>query len=185
MDVPPTPVDPEIMVVTGAMAAGKSAVAEALAHRFTRSVHLRGDVFRRMVVRGRADVTPDAGPDADRQLRLRYRLAVAAAEAYAAEGFAVVYQDVILGEHLADVVASIAHRPLSVVVLCPRPDVLAAREAGRSKAGYGLWAPADLDRLLRRETPLLGLWLDTSDLEVDETVEVILGDEGRMIGSFR
>lgn len=181
MDVAPTPIDPEIIVITGAMAAGKSAVAESLAHRFTRSVHVRGDVFRRMVVRGRAEVTPDAGPEADRQLCVRYRLAVATAEAYAGEGFSVVYQDVILGGHLAEVVAGIAHRPLSVVVLCPRPDVLVSRDAGRAKTGYGSWTPEHLDRLLRRETPPLGLWLDSSDLDVEETVDAILGDPRRVI----
>jgi hypothetical protein len=32
-----------------------------------------------------------------------------------------------------------------------------------------------LDRALREETPRLGLWLDTSELTLTETVEEILG----------
>ena len=47
-----------VIVVVGIMAAGKSTVAEALARRFDRAVHLRGDVFRRMIVSGRAPITP-------------------------------------------------------------------------------------------------------------------------------
>jgi len=42
-----------------------------------RSVHVRGDLFRRMVVNGRADMTPDPSAEAVRQLRLRYRLTAA------------------------------------------------------------------------------------------------------------
>ena len=69
------------------MAAGKSTVARLLASRFDRSVHLEGDVFRRFVVSGREEMTPDATPEALEQLRLRYRLAAAAADVYFEAGF--------------------------------------------------------------------------------------------------
>src|SRR6266511_2446735 len=46
-----------VVVITGIQAAGKSTTAQALAERLPRSVHVRGDVFRRMVVGGRADLT--------------------------------------------------------------------------------------------------------------------------------
>jgi len=181
MDVAPDPVDPEVIVITGAMAAGKSTVAAALARRFTRSVHVRGDLFRRMVVGGREDATPGAGPESERQLDLRYQLGTACTDAYAAAGFTVVYQDIILGEHLLRVIQSIVHRPLSVVVLCPSSSVLARREEGRSKVGYGEWTPHDLDRVMRAETPPIGLWLDSGPLTITETVDAILGDETRLI----
>ena len=57
------------------MAAGKSTVAELLAQRLPRSVHVRGDVFRTMVVNGRADMTPQPTAEAIAQLHLRYDLA--------------------------------------------------------------------------------------------------------------
>ena len=57
-----------VIVITGAMAAGKSTVAELLARRLPRSVHIRGDVFRKMVVNGRADMTPQPDPEAIAQL---------------------------------------------------------------------------------------------------------------------
>ena len=47
-----------VIVVTGAMAAGKSTVAQGLAEHFPRAAHVRGDVFRRMVVSGRHELTP-------------------------------------------------------------------------------------------------------------------------------
>src|SRR6266545_4462894 len=71
-----------VVVITGIQAAGKSTTAQALAERLPRSVHVRGDVFRRMVVGGRADLTPDPSDEAIRQLRLRYRLAADVSDAY-------------------------------------------------------------------------------------------------------
>nr|WP_281416201.1 AAA family ATPase [Deinococcus aestuarii] len=156
------------------MASGKSTVAQALAERLPRSVHVRGDLFRRMIVSGRVDMTPDAGEEAWAQLRLRYRLAAQTALGYHASGFTPVVQDVILGPVLGDVTALYAAVPLRLVVLCPSPDVVAAREAGRHKRGYGAFTPGDLDRALREETPRLGLWLDSSVLTVAGTVEAIL-----------
>ena len=70
-----TPSRGRVIVITGAMAAGKSTVAELLAHRLPRSVHVRGDVFRTMVVNGRAEMTPQPTEEAIAQLHLRYDLA--------------------------------------------------------------------------------------------------------------
>ena len=163
-----------VFLLTGASAAGKSTVGQALADRFDRSAHVRGDVFRRMVVGGR-DERFGASAEADAQLRLRYRLGAATADAYAAAGFTTVWQDVVLGDHLADCVDAVRARPLHVVVLAPRLEVLEAREAGRAKTGYrGDLTPAVLDRALREQTPRLGLWLDTSEQTVEETVDAIL-----------
>ncbi|MEU7996347.1 AAA family ATPase [Micromonospora sp. NPDC049060] len=64
--------NPSVVLISGIMAAGKSTVADALARRLPRSVHLRGDVFRRMVVSGREEMTAQPSPEAWRQLRLRY-----------------------------------------------------------------------------------------------------------------
>ncbi|MCK2214527.1 AAA family ATPase [Actinomadura sp. ATCC 31491] len=57
----------------------------------------------------------------------------------------------------------------------PRAAVVAERERARAKTGYGGgWTPAALDRVLRHETPRLGLWLDTSGQTPDETVAEII-----------
>ncbi|WP_307868566.1 AAA family ATPase [Umezawaea beigongshangensis] len=163
-----------VVLITGIQAAGKSTTAQLLAERLPRSVHLRGDLFRRMVVNGRADMTPEPSEEAVRQLRLRYRLTAAAADDYFREGFTVIAQDVVLGEHLTDVVQMIQQRPLLVVVLAPRVSAIAAREAGRGKNAYGEWTINLLDRGLRHDTPRLGLWLDTSDQTPEDTVEEII-----------
>lgn len=165
---------PSILLVTGAMAAGKSTVAQALAERLERSVHLRGDVFRRMIVSGRLTPKPGMAADAEAQLLLRYELAALAARRYAAAGYAVVYQDVILGPLLSTVCALLRDEDLGVVVLRPSVQTIAQREANRPKTGYHGFSPAELDIVLENETPRLGLWLDTSEQSVEETVNAIL-----------
>jgi hypothetical protein len=61
-----------------------------------------------------------------------------------------------------------------VVVLAPRPEVIAAREEARGKTGYGEWAIAEFDQELRDNTPRVGLWLDTSEQAPADTVDEIL-----------
>lgn len=165
---------PRIILITGIMASGKSSVAQALAERLPRSVHMRGDIFRRMIVNGRREMTTDYDAEALAQLHLRYQVAATVTHAYCAAGFTVVYQDVIIGAVLREVVDRLrgAYR-LHVIVLCPSPEVAAARDAARHKVAYGDWTPHALDHELRTNTPRLGLWLDTSALSLLQTVDTI------------
>lgn len=169
--------DGRIILITGNMASGKSSVAQALAERLPRSIHLRGDLFRRIIVNGRAEMGVELSKEAERQLHLRYTLAAEVATRYAQAGFTVVYQDIIIGPTLSDVVSLLQPYQPFVVVLCPRPEVVAAREQARTKTGYPDRASVDaFDRVLRTETPRLGYWLDTSELTIDGTVAHILAE---------
>ena len=164
-----------VYLLTGISASGKSTVAQALAERLPRSVHVRGDAFRRAIVNGRERLGPELTVEGAAQLELRYRVAATAARMYCEAGFDVVYQDIILGESLRTVAGYFDGIPLSVVVLCPDAATVAKREAGRSKTAYA--APEEIaffDRVLRDETPRIGLWLDTTDLTPAETVDRLL-----------
>ncbi|TDD52611.1 phosphotransferase [Nonomuraea terrae] len=164
-----------VVLITGIMASGKSTVAQALAERLPRSAHVRGDVFRRMVVGGRADPTPEMGEEEVRQLHLRQRIAANTADLYANAGFTSIVQDIIIGPDLERFTKLADTRPLYVVVLAPDPAVVARRESARDKAGYvGEWTIAQFDAVLRGETPRLGLWLDTSRQTAEETVDEII-----------
>ncbi|WP_157357228.1 AAA family ATPase [Amycolatopsis nigrescens] len=163
-----------VILITGISAAGKSTVAQLLAESIPDSVHVRGDLFRKMVVRGGAEMSAEPSPEAIEQLRLRYRLAATTADEYFRAGFTVVLQDVMLGEYLTEVVGLIRSRPLLVVVLAPKPDAVQAREDGRAKSAYGDYGVADMDAELRTNTPKVGLWLDTSAQSPAETVREIL-----------
>ena len=163
-----------VILLTGIQAAGKSTVAQLLAERLPKSVHVPGDLFRRMIINGRADMTPAPASEAVRQLRLRYQLAATVSDAYFQAGFTVIVQDVILGSHLAEMTAMIRSRPLLVIVLAPQPAAIADREQSRGKTAYGPWAIQQLDTALRHDTPRLGLWLDTSSQTAAETAGEIL-----------
>ena len=106
-------------MITGAMASGKSTVAELLAQRLPKSVHIRGDVFRKMVVNGRADMTPNPSAEARAQLHLRYDLASQTADRYAEAGFDAVVQDVIVGSELAGFIRRVTTPARYLVVLSP------------------------------------------------------------------
>ncbi|MDF2710408.1 MAG: family ATPase [Nonomuraea muscovyensis] len=167
-----------VFLITGIMAAGKSTVAQALAERLPRSAHVRGDAFRRMIVNGGAAMTPEGEDEALRQLRLRHRIAAGAADLFFAAGFTPIVQDVVLGAELERFAGLVRSRPLLVVVLAPDAAAVERRERDRAKTGYGAWTVAQLDGTLRRDTPRLGLWLDTSAQTPAETVEEILARAG-------
>jgi len=88
-----------------------------------------------------------------------------------------------MGPSLADYVSWIRARPLHVIVLVPRIDVVTTREELRPKTAYQPDGPTieDLDTYIRRETPRIGLWLDTSEQTPDETVDEILRRENEAL----
>lgn len=169
--------EPRLFIITGAMAAGKSTVAQAVAEALPKSVHLRGDVFRKMIVGGAAVMGPVLDPEALAQLKLRHDLACDAARRYHAAGFSVVYQDILIGQHLIEVVARLADLDPRVVVLAPDAETLARRDRDRAKTGYGDgFPPSVLADALVRETTGIGLWIDSSGMSVDDVVACILAD---------
>lgn len=165
--------EPAIYLITGVMAAGKSTVAQLLAAELERGVHLRGDVFRRMIVSGRADMSAAPSAEALRQLELRYRLSAQAAKLYRAAGFSVVLQDNYYGGQLPAMLALLEDCPVHLAVLCPRVEVVRQREAARPKTGYTGFSVETLYEDFLRETPRLGFWVDNSDETPQQTARRI------------
>lgn len=175
-DTSPTPTG-RVVVITGAMAAGKSTVAELLARRLPKSVHVRGDSFRRMIVNGQVAMSPDANADALEQLHMRYELTAVAADTYARHGFDVVVQDVIIGAEQAPFVARLRTPDRFLVVLSPQVSVLEWREQQhRRKEGFVHFSAQTMDAALRQESARIGYWLDSSAQTPDETVTDILAN---------
>ncbi len=172
-----------IWLITGAQASGKSTVAELLASRVDRGVHVRGGQFYRWVVNGWTHVGSPDEAEVRRLLDLRYRLSATVADEYAAAGFDVVVQDNIYGDDVVRWIDSLGARPCRVIVLRPSAAVIEARNAARraatGKVAYRDGFTAAINDEHVASTPRdTGLWLDTSEMTVEETVDAILDRSG-------
>lgn len=163
-----------IYLITGIMASGKSTVSELLASRLRRCVHLRGDVFRKMIVSGREEMCEAPTEEAVAQLHLRYKLTAEAARTYYDNGFSVVIQDNYYGEDLNFMLALLKGYPVRLVVLCPSVETVKERERNRGKTGYTGFSVEVLYDIFMRETPHIGFWLDTTAMSPLQSVEEIL-----------
>lgn len=167
-----------LFVISGISAAGKSTVARLLAGRFERGVCVPGDAIREMVVSGRADMRPDAGPAELRHLVLRYAATLAVAEVFLDGGFDVVVEDVIIGPVLRDFLGLVPVPEFHLVFLDPDAAAIRQREQQRDQVAYDpdRWSVSGLQAILREQTARIGLWLDTTGQRAGQTVDAILAD---------
>ncbi|BFH62487.1 AAA family ATPase [Paenibacillus azoreducens] len=163
-----------IYLITGVMASGKSTVAELLASKLGKGVHLHGDVFRRMIVSGREDMSAEPSEEAIRQLYLRYHLTAQAAKTYYDNEFSVVLQDNYYGEELSYMLEQLKGYTVQLVVLCPTVEVVKEREKSRGKVGYTGFTVEQLYSDFLQKTPKIGYWLDTSEQSPEQSVDDIL-----------
>lgn len=149
-------------------------MARRLAARFPRSAHIETDVVgERFIVSG---LVPPQGPPADEaeaQLLLRRRNMCLLADSYAAAGFVPVIDDVVVSPFVLDLYRRLlATRPLAFVQLAPSLAAVQRRDASRDKHVFALWAHLDAE-LRRWPEPRPGMWLDTTRLAVEETVDQV------------
>lgn len=166
-----------LFVISGIPASGKSTIARLLANRLDRAVYVPGDTIRAMVINGRADANADAGAGQLEDLLLRYQGMLAIAKVYLNDGFDVIVEDVIIGQMVRQFLPLVPVPEMHLVFLDPSGDAVAERDRERTKTAYGVqWNVRQLRDVLHMETARIGLWLDTSELTADQTVEHILKD---------
>jgi adenylate kinase family enzyme len=157
----------------GTQASGKSTVAALLAKRFDRGAYIDADDLLRLVVSGAAPLEPRLSPEAERQLRVRARLASQLADTFFEAEFTVAIAEIFVGR-LDHFLADIKSRPLLLVNLAPSLDIVKRRNEERSnKNVFEPWSPI-LDRAMRETMSGIGLGLDKSNQSSDETVNEIL-----------
>lgn len=166
-----------VVLIVGVPGAGKSTLGRALAQRLPRSAYIEGDLVQHhFTVNGL--VAPNEMPalEAQRQLELRWDNCAALARNFWLAGFDVVVEHAASRRSWVDRFLSvIGGAPVSLVVLAPRLSVALERDRRREEKQVAhLFAHMDAE--MRRELAGLGWWLDTSELSVEESVELVLGD---------
>jgi adenylylsulfate kinase-like enzyme len=163
-------------IITGIPGVGKTTIARALAARFPIAAHVEADRLHEMILSGGLWPHHEPRGEAMRQLRLRARNAALLATSFSRSGIVPIVDDVIVGrDRLAIYRRGIASRPLTLVVLSPSLEVALERDRHREYKHVGdKWS--HLDARQRLELANFGLWIDSSGLTPEQTVEAILAE---------
>lgn len=169
-----------ILLVTGPPAAGKSTVTRLLAERLNRSALLDGDFVARLVVSGYVWPLGEPADEAARQVALCNRNLCDLARNIAAAGITPVIDWIVPDREQFDVFTSaLGGLGLRPVVLAPDPAVCVERNLQRDERER--FDVDDHAGLLARMGAAFGddvLWVDSTHLSAEATVEVIVEAPG-------
>lgn len=173
----PSPHAPQVLLLTGPAASGKTTVADRWARRHADgpAVHISLDDVRDWVKSGYANPEDGWCEAAERQYALARRVVASAVREYAAAGYVCVIDDAVFPDWPEVSVdgwqRELGDLSLCLVALMPSPDVLAERNTSRS--GHRRLTPETLKIIhgqmegwRPRGVPII----DNTDLSVDETV---------------
>lgn len=162
-----------IWLITGIPGSGKTSVSRALSERLPRSAHIEVDRLREIIVGGY--LAPGQKPlaESDAQLELGAQNGALLADSFMTKGFTPIVDDVILRLQLTQYRKALSRWPLRLVVLAPAIEVALERDRRRAEKHVAARF-SYLDEELRTQMLGLGLWLDTSAMDISETVEAVI-----------
>lgn len=159
-------------IVSGIPGSGKTTVARLLAGTFSRGVHIEGDLIGHgFIIAGLVAPHEEPQEEARKQLALRRRNINLLANSFHHAGFTVFIDDVVVSAEILEQYVENLEGPLRFVQLCPAIEIVEARDSARHKQVFHIWK--HLQQHLEK-MPRSGLWLDSSSMSPQETVEDIL-----------
>jgi len=164
---------PEIWLISGLPAAGKTTIARALAQRLPRAAHIEGEQLWHQIITGREMPNPDLEGESERQFELTIRNQCLLARSYAEANITPILEFVVTTRFHLDAYRNyLVGGRLHLVALAPTLETLTQRDTDRGTKTGPTWH--HLDNTYRTELAHTGLWLDTSSMTIDETVDTIL-----------
>ena len=169
-----------IWLITGIPGSGKTSVSRALSEALPQSAHIEVDRLREMIIGGYLAPGQEPLAESDAQLELGAQNGALLADSFMRKGFTPVVDDVVLRLQLTQYRKALSRWPLRLVVLAPAVEVALERDRQRAEKHVAARF-AYLDKELRAQMQGLGLWLDTSAMDIAETVETIVQRAGEAL----
>jgi cytidylate kinase len=168
-----------LWLISGAPGSGKTSVADALARRYPKGVHIPIDEVRQLVRTGIASPL-DWTDETTRQFEIARRNAARLASDHVANGFSVVIDDVAREVDMAQYVPHLGGLAPRKVLLSPSIFVVHRRNAQRTNKNFDTKVLEPIATRLHAQLlagcPPDAGWtvLDTSTLSIDDTIDRIL-----------
>ena len=168
-----------VVIISGSTGTGKTSVAESLAQRYDRTVHLETDLWFRAI---RMGYIHPMRPESDRQNRMISRAVARSAGAFARDQFAV-FIDGVIGPHLLPIYIDElkpAAVPVHFVLLLPSVEETIRRVQPRQDTRRMIESEhRALYDEFQRHGEFAGCVIDNTSLTVDRTADLVMESCGR------